>query len=129
MEQPEPAEGTSGPPPSQQDLQQRFVRDVQQTIFINFFGRRIYSEARYGRLTNAVARATKTPYVASKNLGAYVGEDYDKCLDALAACYEILTQATYTPYAQQFDQLLVALIEECCHDLNLRWEEGHFVRQ
>jgi hypothetical protein len=117
----------SGVPPDRAALKQQFVKNVQQRIFVDFLGRKIYTEWLYNRMTGAVARETKSPWSADKNLAAYIGNNFDTCIQAVEACHEVLASISYAPYAAEFDKILLDLIQECCQDLNLRWEKGRFI--
>lgn len=117
--------GTALPVP-QDPIRREFVLRVRSAIFYNFLGRSIYNDALYGELTSAVAHATKTPWEFGKNIGYYVGDDYDKCLRAVEACYTVLAHNQNKQYALDYDQVLLQLIQECCPGLGLEWESGHF---
>lgn len=117
----------SRPPPHRPALQQQFVKNVHQQIFVDFLGRKLYDDWLYDRMTLGVARATNRQWSEEKNLAAYVGDDFDACLKAVEACYEVLRSNASAPMGAEFDQILLDLIKECCQELNLRWESGHFV--
>ena len=120
-------ERNSEPDIDQTALKALFVTNVKLQIFGELFGRSLYDEWLYGSLTNAVATATHMTWEHNKSLGAYVGMDYAKCLAALVACYQVLQQVNGGRDTHRFDQVLADLINECCQDLHLRWERGHFV--
>ena len=110
---------------SSDEARRRFVNRTHNEIWQNFLST-LRSEDGCYRLKNYVLTHLGDKFNSGEYFSEVIGDDFERNLLAIEACYEYVSRAFGSGSASTVDNLVKEFLSLSETDLGIRWENGHF---